>query len=100
MARIAKRIGIELLWFAGAWTVGLWLLLTLSAGIEENSTRVVAGLPPLQNWPVIPRSWRFVVLLAPYALSLMLRPVLGPPIRRLLERPFEPENPALARSRH
>ena len=88
MARIVKRVGVELVWFIGAWAVGMWFWMTVVAGHEENSTRAVAGQLPLQSWPDIPYEWRFVLLLAPYTLSILFRLVFGRAVVRLLDRPI------------
>ena len=67
MIRIAKRIGVELIWFIGACAVGLWIWVMIASGYEGASDTywTANGHPPPPGMYRAPREWRFVILLAP-----------------------------------
>jgi hypothetical protein len=87
MARIMKRLGVELIWFVGACVVGAIIWVLIASGYEAASDAYWAtnGHPPPRGTYQAPWDWRFVIMLAPYPASWALRLAFD----RAFPRPME-----------
>jgi hypothetical protein len=84
MRRFGKRFGVEFLFFLCATAVGMFIWVAIASYYENlrDAYWTANGHPTPPGMYRAPREWRFVILLAPYLMSIALR-ICWPGAKRL-----------------